>query len=646
MSSSTLGSLALLASNWYVNKRDYIENFIPFIATLIKKKNYVTISINEVCTDFQSEFGLRIPYHPMHTILNRSKRRGIIRKENGNFIPVENKVLEYEFSTTATEQLRKYEKVILELIEYAKKKYEFKLLKENAEAAFISFLKEYDLDILFISEEESVLPDVKSSKREKFIIHSFIKNAYESEPDIFKFIVNIAIGHLMANSLVYKEFDHFIGKLKGTDIYLDTRVIFRLLGLEGPERKVVYEEFLKTLSKEKANLYIFKHTYEEAFDILEDSYEWVENSAYDPSLANLVTKYFVQNNYTKMDVRRFINRISIVLEENGIPKNHIVEAPDPQPNIPYQIDERKMRDFIIKTYKTFNPYFEESTKEITIQKDVDSISAIYKLRKGNVPRFLKDVGSLFMTTNSALALSARKFEQENLSNKFCIPACLTDIFLGTILWLQSPTKIFKINEKKIIADCYAALKPNNMLIKRFISELKKLLNEEKINEDEYYFLRSDALVMELLEEKTLGDPDNFDSKMPFEILEEIKAEIRREESQKYFQEKEKYEKTFREYKIAEQDNLDRKESLEKRAKQISVYISKYIHYALVLIFIFGTIFQILPELFKENPKFKIGILVLYALLGVGSFVLSLNVIREKLKIYLESNIIKFFSNVE
>ena len=644
MTKNTICSLALLTANWYINQKDYIENFVPFVATLIQKKKYDRIEITRVCEDFAKEFGLVIPFHPMHTILNRSKKRGLIVKHDGMFSPVYEKIPEFEFSKAANEQLRRHEKVLNEIIDFAARKHNFELSRQSAETAFISWLKNYDLEILFASEEQSLLPDVSSSRKERFVVHSFIKNAYESEPEIFKFIVDAAIGHLMANSLLYKEFDKFIGRLKGINIFIDTKIIFRLLGLEGREREVVYTEFLKSLLKEKANLFVFRHSYDEAIEILEDSYRWVENPLYDPSLASAVTNYFVRNNYTKLDVRRFINKIESVLRENGIEKNQIVDPPAAaaEQNSLFQIDERKLHGILVETYRNSNPYFEEAKKEISIQRDIDSISAIYRLRKGKTPRLLKDVSSVFMTTNNGLAYTARKYELIASSNSSYIPACLTDVFIGTILWLQSPAKISNINEKKLIADCYAALQPDNKLLKRFLSEVERLRAEGKITDSEYYFLRSDSVVMDMLEEKTLGDPEGFTTKIPLEILDEIKSEIRKKEGQKYLEERERHEDTRREFEAIKEISLKRRKSIETRAERVSIVLSKCISCILFAIFIAGAGIQILPEFFKSNPRFETGLIVLYALLGIGSFVLTLNDVRSKVQGWLKSKIIHFF----
>ena len=74
--------------SWDHLKKDYIESFIPFIATLVKKKDYETIKVVQVCADFKEEFGLIIPYHPMVTILNRARRRKILKKQRDSYIPI------------------------------------------------------------------------------------------------------------------------------------------------------------------------------------------------------------------------------------------------------------------------------------------------------------------------------------------------------------------------------------------------------------------------------------------------------------------------------------------------------------------------------------------------------------------------------
>ena len=135
----------------------------------------------------------------------------------------------------------------------------------------------------------------------------------------------------------------------------------------------------------------------------------MENPAYDPSKATRVLQFFVGEGYTKLDVMRYVNKIETILEEHGIQRKNIVESPDKTTNVIHQIDETQLQDLIVETYSQGDPFFDKTIKAPTLKRDIDSITAIYKLRKGSNPKHLKDAGHIFMTNNSGLAYAVRKF---------------------------------------------------------------------------------------------------------------------------------------------------------------------------------------------------------------------------------------------
>lgn len=637
---NVIASLAVLKVNWDHLKKDYIENFIPFIATLIKKYNYDVIDINTVCNDFTKEFGLIIPYHPMLTVVTRAQKRGLIEKGYGKFKPNKEKVAKFEFTRIAEEQLRKQEKITKEFISFVKQNYSVELTSEEAEAAFISFLKDHDLDVLFASQQPIVLPSIKPSTEKRFLIYKFIRNAYESEPEIFRFIVDIAVGYILASTILYDKFDKFTGKLKKISFYFDTCCILRLIGAEGKEKKDAYIEFFKMLSEEKGNLFILQHTYDEMMGILEDALRWVENPRYDSSLASPVLRYFVENNYKSSDVERFIVNVDRLLEENKIIK---IDSPDPNKYKSYQIDEGKLYDTIVGVYKNQSPYFEESEKAITIQRDVKSIASVYKLRKGKNPKNIKEAGHIFVTTNLGLSYASRRFEISETGDNLNIPACLTDVFVGTLVWLQSPVKVLSLNEKKIIADCYAALQPNDTLIKKFLNEVVKLKSEKKLSDDEYYLLRTHRVAMELLEEKTMGDPNNFTDKTSEEILEEIREGLRLEGEEKYLKEKEQHAETLSKLDLAKRQKEKIEKSVEVRAEKISNTIGKLLFTAFVLLFVFGTVVQFSPNFLNNQPLYRGMLILITVLLGLLSVATGFNLkgFRDKIKMVIKKRIIEY-----
>lgn len=343
-------SLAFIKVNWDQRRRDYIDNFLPFLATLMARKKYESIEenaeqINKLIIDFEQEFGLIIPYHPMITILNRAKKRGLIKKQEHKFIPTE-KIFEYDFGGKTQAQERKYEEVINSFTNFCKDEYNERLNREEAEKILIGFLKQHDLEILFAAYDKSALPEVKSSKSNIFLFNKFVESIYAQQQELFKVLLDIVIGHILANIVLYgHEFTKFSKpKLKDLNLYLDTRLVLRLLGIERGEIQSAYSKFLAELRTQGVNLLVFQHTYKEIMGILQSCLLWIENPDYDSFKATPALRYFRGESYKRSDVQMFINRLDKTLDEYSIKR---IDTPDPNIYGRYQIDEKKLQQVII-----------------------------------------------------------------------------------------------------------------------------------------------------------------------------------------------------------------------------------------------------------------------------------------------------------
>jgi hypothetical protein len=225
------------------------------------------------------------------------------------------------------------------------------------------------------------------------------------------------------------------------------------MGINGDDKKRVYIDFIQLIASHKASIFIFQHTYDEFRGILEGCLYWIENPYFDPLKASKAANYFIENQILASDIEQLILDIEAKLVELKI---RVVEAPNPsqENQYQYQIDEASLIETIVDIYRGNDPDFDEQGKESTVYKDVKSISAIYKLRGGQKPTILQDAQHIFVTTNSSLAHASKLFESKSAEKGFFfIPSALTDVFVGTIIWIQSPTKVTEANEKRIIANC-------------------------------------------------------------------------------------------------------------------------------------------------------------------------------------------------
>ena len=82
MSQTVVTSLAILNVNWN-RKRDYIENFVPFVSDCLRAASQDEVSLQQLQADVVARFGLRIPLSALRTILGRAQQRGYVRPEHG-----------------------------------------------------------------------------------------------------------------------------------------------------------------------------------------------------------------------------------------------------------------------------------------------------------------------------------------------------------------------------------------------------------------------------------------------------------------------------------------------------------------------------------------------------------------------------------
>jgi len=561
----TLISFSLVSSLWARYNKDYLDIFVPFIATLLYKHTITEIKEDQIkiLRDyFYKEFGLNIPHHPMVSLLNKSKKFGLLKRERGFFRTDMKTAESLDFSKDETIFLSKKNKLINSYIHFALKKYNLNISIEIASDIFLGLLKDHDIDILFASNNQSIIPQINYTEKNNqytYVLYRFTLYILGNEPELYDYFNEIAFGHIISSTILLENIGIKNETVSGCKLFLDTPIILYLIGVNGDEYSVVYQEYLKNLRDNNAKLSIFRHNYEEVNEALENSITWVNKPDFDPRKASRATLSFRQQGFDEFKIKNILLQLDDILTKNEI---CIEEKPVYLENKRHQIDEQSLTNIIETMYKERDSTFDKTLHTRRIGRDVDSIAAIYRLRKKNIPKHLKRAKYCFVTTNSSLALANVKYNKKHSISKYELLACLTDVFVGTILWINSP-KIAKLEYRdKFLADCYHSIKPDAVLEKKLLYEAKELLNSNKIIEKDYLLLTTSYLSSDLLSEVTLGDPNAFTGKTPLEVLEKIKEDIKREEKEKHIKTKKELEKSRVKINEIQKDNKRKDIALE------------------------------------------------------------------------------------
>lgn len=115
-------------------------------------------------------------------------------------------------------------------------------------------------------------------------------------------------------------------------------------------------------------------------------------------------------------------------------------------------------------------------------------------------------------------------------------------------------------KKKLLADCYAFLKPDAEMLDKYIRSLDEARNADVIDEKTFLFLRTHKVVLDSLMDITKGDYARFNSNTYLEVYEDIQEKAQK----KYKDEVAAHTQTQEKLKKLEKDSSDEIETLKAR----------------------------------------------------------------------------------
>jgi hypothetical protein len=164
------------------------------------------------------------------------------------------------------------------------------------------------------------------------------------------------------------------------------------------------------------------------------------------------------------------------------------------------------------------------------QLDIDSLTAIHRLRRGNTYPDIESCCAIFVTTNSNLVRAAFKYFSAEYE-RTTVPLAIRSDTLTTIAWLKHPVAAPDLPRKTIIAECYAAMKPPERLWRVYLSEIDKLTAKGRITENDYNLLRYSIHARSALMDFTLGSAEGFTEGTVAEVLAVAQNAIRAESAE-------------------------------------------------------------------------------------------------------------------
>lgn len=522
-----------------------LDTYFSFFANIILEERMDTINEKDVASRFRKRYQIDLPLSFVRQVLSIGLMNGSIIDERGAYLVKRDVMQQYKVEDSDFECM--WSRLLSSFAKYC-----------EVNSLSVETIK---LEELVLSEidktDEVILSSEKTDPAEgmnelDFAWYSYVREVSRTDVDLFDFITALCASNITKQALFYSgaEGDEY----RGLCVYLDSPMIFALLGLDSKERESSYKLLVNDMKKAGCEVQVLDHNFQEVEGIITRASGWAVSTQYDIRKANNVAKFFHDSKMTQQEISEFASSLEEKLNELGIVIKH-TEYDVFQDK--FQEDEDILYDMIQEKY-TDQRLALLPEKAESIKVDVRSVVMIYRERRGQVAIRLGEAKHIMLTTNNAIANVCKKYESNKSINSGHIPACISADLFGAILWLSSPVEMMNYQRKKLLADCYDFLKPSRAMIEKYVESLECARSMGELDEKKYLFMRTHPIVLDTLMNITRGDYARFNDRTYLEVYDTIVAQSEK----KYEEEAAAHADTKGELEVERKEKLELRQQVE------------------------------------------------------------------------------------
>jgi hypothetical protein len=512
-SRSLLTSLAIINVNWDAGRQSYLDNFVPFALESMRRNAASDYSCHEVKENLVSVFGLDLPDHVVESILNRTTRNGALIRENRRyrFNPDGVDAVPNGIARTQAEVGRQHAAVIKELVEFAAERFDIRWSEDAAEEALLNHVERQAVPLLASAVEGRALaPHTGDKGGSDYIVSNYIVELHQQASSTFGHIEALVKGCMLSAALYVGSPGEVARRFRNTTLYLDTPVCLKALGLEGDEAKEATLETLRLATGQGARRACFEHTLREVEGVLEGAKTALRRGPGSETFTRGVSEHLYRIGATPNDVTLIIETLERDLAQLRI---DVIEKPPHVASL--TVDEQALEELMQE--RVF--YSRDRAREY----DVDSLTAVHRLRNGTSSSHLESCRAVLVTDNYPLVGAARTFFRQEHD----WPVAMPEHELAALVWVKEPLSAPDLPRRQIIADCYAALAPTQSHWERIVSEIDRLEQRGDIDPADVTLLKHSNEAQKSLMDATLGDSARIGEGAIKAALERTREEVRK-----------------------------------------------------------------------------------------------------------------------
>jgi len=645
-----LTSLAILKVNWDERRKDYLDNFTPFVEECLRRSEVDEVSSKEVKARLQEITGFDIPEGVVRKLLYRLEDDGV-RRVNGTYYRDLDALNSSNLEANSNDFQRKTAALVEKLREFANDNWEVNWTEDQTEDVLLDYVGNISTPLLRASRSESHTLEFNDvGEHSDYIISAFVKRCLEKDPEGFGHLESVAKGAMMANVVYYENPNVATQKFDGVTFYLDTPFLLDVLGVNGDSLRDARTEMIDLLQKAGAELRVFPDTVSEMRGVIDAEARKPKSKRRRriPTSANPI-----QSSLSSSDLKLLSEKLP---DRLGTMQIRIEEKADFEEWVDSRVDEKELEDRLIEAGYNEN-------KIATLRHDVEALLSVFRLRKAQTPGRLENCTAAFVTTNPKLVRVAENFFADQLGNAARdAPPCVLNDDLAARVWLKMPNEAPDLPRKQLLAHSYAALLPDDAVLDKYLQKVQELKEKGQIGDDDYIYLRSLKDVGRVVADVSLNDEKVFTEADVEEIRrrkeEEIEARAveaeerakQAEQERKQAEEKraEEEKRASEAKKRAEREERRRRQREQRdrgRAESVGWWTERIVWGLLLISLLAGACLTLLEFLSEQTPnRNKIGIGVLLILSGLGGGINALvtsNSAARKIGDWVERKVLGF-----
>ena len=390
--SRTLVGYAVLRANFDFAAPSYVENFMPFVLDALAQTLPGTNDRSGVAAYIRSTFGFTIPDQVVLKLLKRGAKDGLLTRTADNHFTLDQHqvALVSDITQDALAFSRQQAELGSKFVEYVRDVAPDRVSQiEDGSVVVSRYIERHAVPLLHYAVSGKA-PRVSDSTLDAldFLAASFISHLSTTDNVAFGYLVDAVKGAILT-AVVELGTGNLKQKLDRLTLVLDTPILLKALGYQGPEHQRAVVQTLNLATDLGAKLVCFEHTTTEIDGVLESSISVVRSQGSSRGVLRGVDAHFLDEGYTPSDVQD----LRTSLERNlGTLLIRVVTTPDEYHQ--YGLDESELQE----TLQRVVGYLSQNT----LRYDVLSISAVHRQRRGTSPSQFERCKFLFVTDNSKL----------------------------------------------------------------------------------------------------------------------------------------------------------------------------------------------------------------------------------------------------